>query len=635
MACMAASPALASPSLEGAIGDHAVLQRGQPIRLAGTAAPGEVVTITLAGETGSAKADAQGRFSLRLDALQAGGPYKLVVAAASGLVTYRDILIGDVYLCSGQSNMEMPVERSQDSGQIFSSADDQLRLLTVPKAVAYAPETHFSQALGWVHAGPATTGSFSAACFYMAQELRKTAKVPIGAIHSSWGGSRVSAWMDEPGLRAADMGSDVDTLRLYARDTLAATRAASAVWEAWWRKQSGDRPSEEPWNRNDGLAWKPVPRIGYFGSWGVPELAPYVGMLWFRKEITLTPEQAAQQAILSLGPIDDADRTWINGKPVGGSSNAATPRSYIVPKGTLVAGRNIVFINDDNVYADGGMGGPADALRLDFSDGSSVPLGEGWQYAFAGKPKTNAPRAPWDDINGAGTLYNAMIAPLGPIGLAGVAWYQGESDTDLPGYDRRLAAMMRDWRRQFGIAGLPFAIVQLSAYGEPAAAPGESGWAGLRNTQYRVAAADHNAAAVVTLDLGDPLDIHPGEKHEVGRRLARAMRSLVYKEAVPASGPVPLSARRNADGTVSVKFAGVTGTLLARGSDRAIGFELCAAGPRSCRYVLGKPQGDEVVLAGDGNPATRIRYAWADAPAVNLFDKAGLPAGTFELDIAK
>jgi sialate O-acetylesterase len=629
--CAFAPPALAVPRLDGAIGDHAVLQRGRAIPLNGSAEPGEMVTISLAGETGTAQADARGRFAIRLEPLAAGGPYEMVIAAKSGLVTYRDLLIGDVYLCSGQSNMEMSVAQSQDSGQIFGSTDDQLRLLTVPKLVAYAPVARFAEAPAWTLSGPSTVGSFSAACFYMVQELRKTAKVPIGAIHASWGGSRVSAWMDEAGLRSADMGPSVDMLRLYARDTLAATRTASAVWEAWWRGQSGDRPGEEPWIRSDAVTWHPVPRIGYFGGWGLPELTNYIGMLWFRKDVTLTADQAAQQAILSLGPVDDADRTWVNGKPVGGSSNAATPRTYLLPRGTLVAGRNVIIINDDNVYANGGMGGPADAMRLGFADGSTVPLGDGWHYAIAGKPKTNAPRAPWDDINGAGTLYNGMIAPLGPIALAGVAWYQGESDTDLPGYDRRLSAMMRDWRRQFGIAELPFAIVQLSAYGAPATRPVESGWAGLRDVQRRVAEKDGHAAIAVTLDLGDALDIHPGEKHEVGRRLARAMRRLAYKEAAPASGPTPIAAIRNPDGTMTVRFRDVTGELLTRGSDRAIAFELCADAPASCRYASATPAGNDIVLADDGRSATRIRYAWADTPTVNLFDGAGLPVGSFEI----
>ncbi|WP_448664201.1 sialate O-acetylesterase [Sphingomonas sp. CJ20] len=628
LACSLAPAAWAAPRLDGVITDHGVLQRDRPILVAGSAEPGETITIMLAGKTASAVAGRDGRFRATLAALPAGGPYEMVVAAPSGLLTIRDLLIGDVYLCSGQSNMEMSVERSQNSFQAFGAADDQLRLLTVPKATAFTPRTGFDRQPVWAAASPASVAPFSAACFYMVQDLRKTAKVPIGAIHSSWGGSRISAWLDEPGLRAAGMGGDVDMLRLYARDTLAGNRAASAVWEAWWRKQSGDQPGREPWNDGTALAWQPVPRIGYFGNWGVPELASYIGMLWFRTEVTLTAEQAKQSAIVSLGPVDDADRTWINGKPVGGSSNGSMPRTYLVPPGTLVAGRNVITVNADNVYANGGMGGPAEAMKLSFADGSSVPLGSGWRYAMAGRPKTNAPRAAWDDINGAGTLYNAMIAPLGSTALAGVAWYQGESDTDLPGYDRRLAALMQDWRRQSGVADLPFAIVQLSAYGAPATSPRESGWANVRNIQRTSAEADGHAAIAVTLDLGDPLDIHPGEKHEVGRRLARAMRGI--GGAAAPSGPRFQSVTRGADGSVTIRFADVTGALATRSAAQAIGFELCDTAPGTCRYAAGAVAGAAVTLPPDGKPATRVRYGWADYPVVNLFDDAGLPAGPFE-----
>ncbi|MBB4097424.1 sialate O-acetylesterase [Sphingomonas kyeonggiensis] len=633
LAALPVTPALAVPRLDGVLTDHAVIQRDKPIRISGSAEPGEAVRISLAGQSVAVKADRAGRFSATLAPLPAGGPYEMQVSARSGLAIVRDLLLGDVFLCSGQSNMEMSVERSQDSYSVYAAADDQLRLLTVPKATAFTPQTGFAAQPGWAATTPATASPFSAACFYMAQALRKSAKVPIGAIHSSWGGSRISAWMDEAGLRAADMGDGVEALRLYARDVPAAVARTSAKWEQWWRDQSGNRPGAEPWQPQATLDWQPAPRIGAFNRWGIPALADYVGMLWFRKDVTLTAKQARQEAVLSIGAVDDADVTWVNGKAVGGSSNAATPRNYLLPAGTLVAGSNVITINDDNVWAEGGMIGPVEAMRLSFADGTSVALDTGWRYAVAGKPRTNAPRAPWDDINGAGTLYNAMIAPLGPIALAGVAWYQGESDTDLAGYDKRLAAMMRDWRRQFGLPELPFAIVQLSAYGDTASRPRESGWARLHDTQRRVAEKDGHAAVAVTLDLGDPLDIHPGEKREVGRRLARAMRSLAYGETVAASGPRVVQAGRGADGTVTLSFADVTGELTTRGADRAIGFELCGAEAASCRYADAWVNGNQVVLAADGRPVTHVRYAWADSPTVNLFDRDGLPVGSFEISV--
>jgi len=226
-----------------------------------------------------------------------------------------------------------------------------------------------------------------------------------------------------------------------------------------------------------------------------------------------------------------------------------------------------------------------------------------------------------------------MIAPFGHFGLKGIAWYQGESDTGIPGYEARLSAMMTDWRRQLGEPALPFAIVQLSSYGTPATKPGPSGWAEVREAQRLAAERDGHAAIAVTIDLGDPLDIHPGEKHEVGRRLARVMAALAYDNPAPPSGPRIASARRLPDGSIALTFTGVTGALHTRSSDRAIGFELCGDTEGSCRYAVGLAEGDHVALPNDGKPVIRVRYAWADSPTVNLFDEVPLPAGPFEVAI--
>ena len=629
-----ASAAMAAPRLDGVVSDHAVIQRGQPIDLAGDAAPGETVMITLAGAAVTTKADRAGRFAAHLPALPAGGPYDLTIAAPSGGAVVRDVLVGDVYLCSGQSNMELAVSDAQDLiPDAHPPGDDQLRLLTVAKSSAASPAAQFATQPRWSASGPATVPGFSAACFYMAQALRRTAKVPIGAIHSSWGGSRISAWLSDAALHRADLGAEADLLALYARDPAAATRRAMTIWEAWWRTRSGDAAGREPWQPAAALGWQPVPAMTNFETWGVPALADYNGIIWYRREIDLTADQARGAATIALGAVDDADRTWVNGQGVGGSSLASQPRVYALPAGLLKPGRNVITVNDDDVYAFGGMTGPADTMRITFADGTSLPLGTDWRYAVA-KPITgSAPRVPWDDINGAGTLYNAMIAPLGRTHVAGIAWYQGESDTGIPGYDRRLAALIADWRQRLGSPQAAFGVVQLAGYGQPAVTPGESGWADVRDAQRRVAAADPRAGLAVTLDIGDALDIHPGEKHAVGQRLAQVMRAAVYGEAVAPAGPAIASAQRDADGGVTLVFTGVAGALHPRGSDQAIGFERCGAAPGTCRYAAARVEGDRVKLAADGKPVTRIRYAWADTPAINLADDAALPVGTFEIAV--
>lgn len=635
---LAATPATAQMRLDPLFGSGAVLQRDRPIRVTGRAAAGETVTVALGPTEGKARAGVDGRFEAVLPATAAGGPYRLTATAAGGEAVAEDVLVGDVFLCSGQSNMEMSVARSQDvEAQAAGAADPRLRLFTVAKRAALVPERDLGENSGWQVSAPETVPSFSAACFYMAKALRAAApEVPLGAIHASWGGSRISTWMSDAALARTGLGNSAALRALYARDPQAAAQRFGAAWGRWWRAGTGDQAGGEPWQTGATLGWKPVPTMGFWEDWGDAGLAAHDGMVWYRREVTLTAAQARQTATLAIGRIDEADQTWVNGQAVGASGNHRLLRDYALAPGTLAAGRNVIVVNALDSYGKGGMIGPAEAMRLRFADGSSVPLGDGWTYAIERRRPVEPPRAPWEDVAGAGTIRNAMIAPLGRIGLKGVAWYQGESDVDIPGYAERLAALMADWRTQFDAPDLPFAIVQLAGFGRTAgAAPTPSGWAALREAQRQAAAADRHAALALAIDLGDARDIHPGQKHEVGRRLARAMRSLAYGASEPASGPAIAAASRDAGGGVTLTFTGVTGGLAPRASVSAIGFELCGQTQESCRFALGRAEGARVMLAGDGAPVTRVRYGWADAPSVNLFDAAGLPAGPFEIVVGR
>lgn len=626
--------AAAAPSFGPMFGDHAVIQRDHPVIVRGRAVAGEVVTVTLNTVSRRSTAGADGRFEARFDPVSTAGPISLIAEAASGRVEAKDVVAGDVFLCSGQSNMEMEVRHAQDAvGQIRGSADDQLRLMTVAKAVADEPRADFETPPVWKAASPQSVPDFSAACYYMARELRKSAGVPVGAIASSWGGSQISPWMGEAAQAAVGRSARTALLKRHARDSVDGERAASAEWESWWRKETGDAPGKEPWQPGAAIDWADMPKTGPWEEWGVPALTAYNGMVWFRRDIMLTAAQAKQGATLSLGTLDDVGRVWINGKPVGMGAKAWQPMTLTVPPGVLKAGRNVLIANVVDNYANGGLLGPVEAMALRFEGGDAVPLAGGWRYAVAAKSPPGAPRVPWSDVTGVSTLYNAMIAPLGPIGLKGVAWYQGESDVDLPGYADRMKAMAAEWRRQFGSPDLAFVQVQLAAYGKPVTAPGESGWAALRDTQYRAAAADDHGGLATAIDLGDPFDIHPGEKQEVGRRLARVMRTIAYGEGGPQEGPQAASATATADGGAAIRFAGVTGGLRLRSASQAIGFELCGAEAGSCRFVAGRIEGDQLILAGDGKPATRVRHGWADTPLINLYDDTPLPVGPFELAI--
>ena len=619
--------------------DHAVLQRDRPIRLYGRAAPGDEVTLSLSGEgaTASGRADERGRWSATLPPQHAGGPYTLTARSSAGATqTVTDVLVGDVFLCSGQSNMVLEVRRSLDSrAEIQNSANDGIRMLTVGLASDPTPQDTFAAPVAWQVAAPATVPEWSAACFYFARELQKTVPVPVGLVNASWGGSNIRAWMSEEAMRAAGgYEACLDLLAVYARDPAAAGRRWGEVWEAWWRGKPSSGAAGEPWGVTPTREseWRVAPEsLGFWERWGVPELADFNGMVWYRTSVRLSPEQAAQAATLSLGAIDEIDQTWLNGRPVGYTSGPGTPRNYPVAAGTLRAGENVIVVNALDTYGTGGLYGPAERRVLRLASGEVVPL-TSWRYRVVPPGVGSPPRAPWESTGGLTTIRNGMIAPIGPYTFRGVVWYQGESNTgEADGYERLLAGLMADWRSTFG-AGLPFLVVQVANYGAPHTEPVESGWAGVREAQRQAVLHDEHAGLAVTIDIGDRYDLHPANKQELGRRLARAARHVIYGEAIAPSGPVPLSARR-AGSEVIITFGDVERELVAYSADGPIGFELCGRARASCRFVSARLDGTRVhVPAGEGE-AARVRFCWADAPVCTLFDRAGLPAGPFEIPI--
>jgi sialate O-acetylesterase len=438
--------------------------------------------------------------------------------------------------------------------------------------------------------------------------------------------------MDEAAARAGGGAEDADLLALYRRDPAAAAKRFGEQWGAWWRTQSKDAPGQEPWRASERLAWKPFPAISAWESWGDPAFAEFNGYVWARRKITLTAAEAKAGATLSLGVIDDLDQTFVNGIGVGSQFGWSNPRDYKLGTSVLKAGENEILVNIGDSWGAGGFQGSADRLKLTLGNGQAKWLAEGWEYSVVPAAYGNSPRAPWDSHAGLSTIYNAMVAPLGEYGLRGVAWYQGESDVGVSGYDKRLAGMMKSWRRQFAASQLPFLVVSLANFGEPNALPRHSGWAELREEQRRAAAADPHAALVVAMDLGERADIHPPNKQEVARRLARAARALAYGGSEPASGPEAVRARRVGEAVV-VEFSGVTGALQTFSSTYAPAFELCAETQESCRWAEAVAQNSTVRIAADGKPATRVRYAWGESPVTNLYDRAGLPAGPFELSV--
>ena len=623
------SAAQAAPQLAATLSDHAVLQRGQTIPVWGTANPREKVTVTLGGATATATADKAGQWRVDLPAMQAGGPHVLAASSSSGQATANDILIGDVWLCSGQSNMEYPVRRALNGeGEAQAGADAQLRLMKVPQELAEVPQRTFAKAPTWQVATPESVSHFSAACYFMVRELRASQKVPIGAVDDTWGGTPIRAWMNEDAVRSSGGAKYADLVALNRSDPSAAVRKFGDEWGAWWRSQSGDAIGSEPWNSRGALTWSPVPSLAYWDEWG-PEWVKYVGAIWAEKVVTLTAAEAAQPATLSLSVVDDADQTFINGVAVGGLNDPANPRRYPIPRGVLKPGENRIVVYARNYWGPGGFKGPAHQFALTLKDGTSKPLGDGWQFARVPDSIGGPPAAPWGSSSGVSTIYNAMVAPLGPTRFTGVAWYQGEADVGQPGYDERLAAWMGNWRNQFGDPKLPFLIVGLAGWGAVSAKPTESGWASLINEQRLAVTRDPRTALISAIDLGDRADIHPANKQEVGRRLALAAKSLVYSDAAGRFSPMPLGASR-ANGAVTLSFSKPLQTLSAA---QAVGIELCGTAQGSCRYADARVQGSTIVIKDDGQPVARVRHAWSDYPIVNIYDADMLPVPVFEVPV--
>lgn len=619
------SAGIAAPSLDPGWGDGMVLQQGQPITLSGTAQGGAKVSVRLGKAQASAVADDAGRFAVKLPAFAASDtPQTLFLSDPGGTATYADILIGDVFLCGGQSNMELPVARALDADTQLGRADDNgIRLLMVPKATAPLPQQDFASPVTWQAADRSSVERFSAACFFMAKALRaKSPATPVGLIHANWGGSTANAWLDRQGVRALHGAGALDLLSLYVRDPYAATQAFVPQWFDWWRAQG---TGSDPWSNPQSLNWKPIPRFSFWNAWeGTGLDTNPIANVWLRQTITLTGEQAQGDGSLAIGAIDDLDLTFVNGEAIGYTFGWGVERTYRVPANRLKEGENIILIAANNAWDSGGFFAGPERLHFTAANGERVALGADWEY-FRAPVDGAPPRAPWDSNAGTGVMHNAMIAPLGPMRLAGVVWYQGESDVGSEGYDAKLRALFAGWRRQFG-AQTKVLVVQLADFGERRSVPVESQWAKLRDEQRRAVAADANAALVSAIDLGEASDIHPANKNDLGKRLALAFSGRGM--------PMPQSALRDG-ANVIVNITGVEGGLVAMGGPVPLGVELCESAPATCRFALASAQGNRLIIAvPDGMAPSGIRYAWADAPIVNLYDEGGMPVPGFALDIA-
>lgn len=607
--------------------DGAVLQRDRPLPVWGWARPGSNVQVVFGGSRADAKADGEGRWQVRLPPHAAGGPYTLTVTGDGETRRVRDVLVGDVWLASGQSNMEWPLART-DQGQAAAAAahDGLIRHFKVPPSWADTPQTRLAGGQ-WIAASSRTAGEFSAVAYYFAKELRATQGVAIGIIDSTWGGSAIEAWMDVPML-----GLDAESFAAHRRakaEADARTEAATRATIAHWPQDAAADYSAADLDEHD---WATVQVPAMWEQQGYPSMD---GTAWYRRTFMLSAQEAAAGVTLGLGEIDDDDETWVNGQRVGGLTQAwDVARVYRVPAAVLHAGPNTIAVRVVDHAAGGGIGGEPAQLYVHSANGTVNSLAGAWKFRAS-----NAVFAPSEGKHQTDTLvYNRMIRPLQPYALRGVIWYQGETNAVEAGayrYRDRFKAMIEGWRDDWQAPRLPFLWAQLANYvsgddrRDAAGVVVDSPWATLRESQSAALALPATAQAV-TIDVGNPADIHPGDKRSVGHRLALAARHVAYDEPVVHSGPVFREARING-GRVVLQFdTQGRGLAVAGGGTRVQGFEL--AGTDRQWHMAQAELGDGgIVMHSDAvaRPVA-LRYAWRDNPVdANLVNEDGLPASPF------
>lgn len=612
------------------ISDNMVLQRDQPVRIWGWASANEKITVRFNNKNFQATADANGNWQVMLPATKAGGPYSIDITA-SNQIHLQDILFGDVWFCSGQSNMVLNMERVKEKypDEIAAADYPQIRNFFVPTS-ADVVVLHADLPPGkWQGTSPTTVYNFGAAAYFFAKQLYNQYHIPIGIINSSVGGTPIEAWISKEGLQSfPDMIQTVEKFKASAfmnRSPVAGNRTPPPVTDKgllaatkWYE------PDYQP------KAWKNIIVPGYWADQGIRGLN---GVVWYRKEIDVPASMAGAPAKLFLGRIVDADEAYVNGKRVGNITYQYPPRRYEVPAGLLHEGKNLLVVRITNTAGKGGF--VPDKPYYLSANGQSIDLKGEWQYKVGDvfTPNRNAGGGNVQQQNLPTGLYNTMVAPAIQYAVKGFVWYQGEANTFKPEeYRSLLPALIRDWRSKWNNDNLPFLYAQLPNFMDMQYSPSESQWATLRESQL-LALAVPNTAMAVTIDAGEWNDIHPLNKKAVGDRLALAARKLAYGEKdLVSSGPIYQSATVQGN-RIRIRFSDVGSGLIAKDDDELHYFAIAGADKK---FVWGKAviEGNEVVVWSDEVAAPMyVRYAWADNPdGANLYNREGLPASPFRSD---
>ena len=619
--------------------DNMVLQRDIAVPVWGTADAGSEVTVRFNGQMKKTLTGDNGKWRINLDKMSAGGPYALKIIGKDTL-TYNNVMVGEVWIASGQSNMEMAVNSIKDAEKEIADADyPNIRLFQVIKTISLTPLDTVN-CPGWETCSPKTVPGFSAAAYFFGRMMYKELNVPIGIIHTSWGGSVAQAWTSAESLKTMpDFAEAVEkVIKARSEKRMSMPEYERILKERFAKVKSGNagyKDGKAIWNdpKLNEADWGKINNPTRWEVAGYPDLD---GIMWYRKTVNIPASMAKSDLILHLGPINDNDITWFNGTEVGRTEGANVKRNYKIPASLVKSGKNVIAISVQDIGYSGGLWGKKSQLFIEGKNGKKISLVGEWlcKPGFDEKKILGPEPVSPIDHNRPTVLFNGMINPIIPYAIRGAIWYQGEGNTGAAYQYRTLFPLMiNDWRSRWGEGDFPFLFVQLANFKEKQTEPQDDDWAELREAQLMTLSLPNTGMAVI-IDIGEADDIHPKNKQEVGRRLGLNALALAYGKDVVYSGPIYKSLKIEGS-KIRLFFNHVDGGLTFKNGKTLQGFAIAG---KDKKFVWGKAKidGETIVVSAKGikNPAA-VRYAWAANPLGNLYNKAGLPASPFRTDTWK
>lgn len=614
-------------TMPGIFTDNMVLQRDQPIKIWGWADGGETAEVSFNGQKKKAKAGKDGKWIVQLKPMTFGGPYIMTIKGKGSSIQLSNILIGEVWLCSGQSNMEWVVSNSNSAQEEINNAKyPQIRAFNVIKDLNTKSKDDLKGS--WEVCSPATVGNFSAVGYFFARNLYQELQVPIGIVNSSWGGTDIETWTSPEAFSVLPQqfkdrykGSEIKDF-----DNFIVTNAAAR--EAYEKAMTQEPGLPEGWYKKDHNTsnWEDMKLPQLWES----VLGNVDGYIWFSYKVNIAPEFVGKAAKLSLGAIDDIDITWVNGQKIGETDGYAVKRVYDIAEGVLQSGINTITVRVLDTSGGGGIYGMPEDLFISV-DGNKISLAGNWKYKYG---VTNA-QFHYVQLSPnmlPSLLYNAMINPITDLAIKGAIWYQGENNAGAAtNYQTLFPTMINDWRNKWGY-DFPFYWVQLANFMAKDTTPVDSDWARLREAQTMTLSVPKTGQAVI-IDIGEANDIHPRNKQDVGRRLALIALNKDYGKDVIYSGPTFKSMEVSGNKAI-ISFDNIVDGLQVNCKYGCVGSFAVAGPDKVFHFARAYKEGNKIIVISDkvDNPVA-VRYGWSNNPDINLYNSAGLPACPFRTDM--